>query len=111
MDDKQACKENSVDDHGSNVVLYAAPTCHVQINTQNTGINIGAHVLNLSWIIKSLERISRTATAMKSLSRKEGAFSHPGPKAPSIQIAAKPCPGAAARPAARPFPTQQGHAV
>lgn len=45
MDDKQACKENSVEDHDSNMVLYAPHTCQGRssINTLNTGINIGAH--------------------------------------------------------------------
>lgn len=87
MDDKQVCKENSVDEHGSNNPVLQG--C-LKINTLKTRINIGARRLNLSGIIKSLERISRTAIAMKSLSRKGGAFSHLRPKEPSVQIPGKP---------------------
>lgn len=62
-------------------------------NLTNTGINIGAGILNPSGIIRSLERISRTAIAMKSLSRKGGALSQPGPKQPRIGLPAKPARG------------------
>lgn len=52
MDDKQVCKRNSVDDQGSNTVLYPAHTRDGQgsskINTLNAAINIGKNTYETS---------------------------------------------------------------
>lgn len=89
MDDKPSVQGKFCNDHRPNTASYSPHTCQnrLKISTPNTGTNIGARRLNLSGIIKSLEH--RTAIAIKSLSLKGGAFSHPGPKEPSIQIPEK----------------------